>query len=103
MAGFDLCALAELMGLSSFQKTMRYAQPAPEHNREAVNSIVSAAEGNRRPKRDAGGADLENEMVTKSVTSENVRYSRECKSSTHTIDKVVLRGPVAQVDRAAVS
>jgi site-specific recombinase XerD len=44
MAGADLRTVAERMGHSSIQMTMRYAHLAPQHNRAAVDRLVSLAE-----------------------------------------------------------
>jgi site-specific recombinase XerD len=38
MAGVDLRTVAERMGHSSIQMTVRYAHLAPRHNREALTS-----------------------------------------------------------------
>jgi site-specific recombinase XerD len=40
MAGDDLRTVAELMGHSSIQMTMRYAHLVPQHNRAAVDQLV---------------------------------------------------------------
>ena len=61
MAGVDLRTVAELMGLSSIQMTMRYAHLAPHHNRAAVDRLVSVSE----PRRSRKSAIRENEVVTK--------------------------------------
>ena len=42
MARVDLRTVAELMGHSSIQMTMRYAHIAPQHNRAAVDRLVPA-------------------------------------------------------------
>ena len=39
MAGVDLRTVAELMGHSSVQMTMRYAHLALQHNRAAVDRL----------------------------------------------------------------
>jgi hypothetical protein len=44
MAGVDLPTVAELMGHSSIQMTKRYAHLAPQHNRAAVDRLVSLSE-----------------------------------------------------------
>jgi integrase len=67
MAGVDLRTVAELMGHSSIQMTMRYAHLAPQHNRAAVDRLVSVSE----PRQTRKAAKRENELVTKSVTSKN--------------------------------
>jgi site-specific recombinase XerD len=51
MAGVDLRTVAELMGHTSIQMTMRYAHLAPQHNRAAVDRLVPAKTGSRRQKR----------------------------------------------------
>jgi hypothetical protein len=71
MAGVDLRTVAGLMGHSSIQRTMRYAHLAPQHNRAAVDRLVPAKTGNRGQKRGSAAANGENELVAKSVTSEN--------------------------------
>jgi site-specific recombinase XerD len=68
MAGVDLRAVAELMGHSSIQMSMRYAHLAPLHNRTAVDRLVPAVKRSRRPKKGAKAAITENILVTKSVT-----------------------------------
>ena len=65
MAGVDLRTVAELMGHSSIQMTMRYAHLAPQHNRAAVDRLVSVRETRQTRK----AAKRANELVTKSVTS----------------------------------
>jgi integrase len=42
MAGVDIRTVAYLMGHSTIQMTMRYAHLAPEHNRDAVNRLISS-------------------------------------------------------------
>jgi hypothetical protein len=71
MAGVDLRTVAELMGRSSIQMTIRYAHLAPQHNRAAVDRLVPEKTGNRGPKRGSVAANVENEQVTQSVTCEN--------------------------------
>jgi len=94
MAGVDLRTVAELMGHSSIQMTMRYAHLAPQHNRAAVDRLVSLSDsqqattkGRRAPKR-------KNELVTKSVTSENRRSGSLQKSRNKSLNNSVLQ-PVA--------
>jgi site-specific recombinase XerD len=53
MAGIDIRTVAQLMGHSTIQMTMRYAHLAPEHTQAAVDRLVSSSNG----------------LVTKSVTS----------------------------------
>lgn len=69
MAGVDLRTVAELMGHSTIQMTMRYAHLAPQHNRAAVDRLVPVAKsgGAKKGRRTIAGG---NELVTKSVTSE---------------------------------
>lgn len=76
MAGVDLRTVAELMGHSSIQMTMRYAHLAPLHNRAAVDRLVPAVKRSRRPKKGTGAAKFENELVTKSVTSDKVNSEK---------------------------
>jgi integrase len=74
MAGVDLRTVAELMGHSSIQMTMRYAHLAPQHNRAAVDRLVPVSVTNRPAKKTGEkSAQSENELVTKSVTSKNRR------------------------------
>ena len=65
MAGVDLRTVAELMGHSSIQMTMRYAHLAPQHNRASVDRLVPVSE----PRRTRKAAKRESELVTQSVTS----------------------------------
>lgn len=51
MAGVDLRTVAELMGHSSIQMTMRYAHLAPQHNRAAVDRLVSLSEPRQAAKK----------------------------------------------------
>ena len=53
MAGVDIRTVAQLMGHSTIQMTMRYAHLAPEHTQAAVDRLVSPSQ----------------EVVTKSVTN----------------------------------
>ena len=69
MAGVDLRTVAELMGHSSIQMTMRYAHLAPQHNRAAVDRLVPFPD----PPRPAKTPRRDNELVTKSVTSKKWR------------------------------
>ncbi|MDR3414277.1 MAG: site-specific integrase [Formivibrio sp.] len=69
MAGVDLRTVAELMGHSSIQMTMRYAHLAPQHNRAAVDRLVPVSMSNRSAKKGAESVQRGNEVVTKSVTS----------------------------------
>jgi len=64
MAGVDIRTVAELMGHSGIQMTMRYAHLTPQHNRSAVDQLVSAA-----PAVVANPVLGEIEVMTKSVTS----------------------------------
>lgn len=45
MAGTDMRTVAELMGHSTIQVTMRYAHLAPEHTQAAVDRLVSSSNG----------------------------------------------------------
>lgn len=69
MAGVDLRTVAELMGHSNIQMTMRYAHLAPQHNRAAVDRLVPVAKPHRLLKKGGTAVKRENELVTKSVTS----------------------------------
>ena len=70
MAGVDLRTVAELMGHSSIQMTMRYAHLAPQHNRAAVDRLVRLPEPRQLAKKGGRTAKRGDELVTKSVTSE---------------------------------
>ena len=52
MAGVDIRTVAQLMGHSTIQMTMRYSHLAPEHNQAAVDRLVAPSQ----------------QLVTKSVT-----------------------------------
>ncbi len=62
MAGVDLRTVAQLMGHSTIQMTMRYSHLAPEHTQTAVERLVSFEQ-----------------LVTKSVTSKTARKKIERK------------------------
>jgi hypothetical protein len=68
MAGVDIRTVAELMGHSSIQMTMRYAHLAPQHNRAAVDRLVPVAKLSLGAKKGIGAVKGENKLVTKSVT-----------------------------------
>ncbi len=51
MVGVDLRTVAELMGHSSIQMTMRYAHLAPQHNRAAVDRLVSLSDSGEAVKK----------------------------------------------------
>lgn len=57
MAGTDIRTVAQRMGHSTIQMTMRYAHLAPEHTQTAVDRLVSSSKG----------------LVTKSATSKTRR------------------------------
>jgi site-specific recombinase XerD len=80
MAGVDLRTVAELMGHSSIQMTMRYAHLAPQHNRAAVDRLVPVAESRSATKpraRAANGKELVTKLVTrKNHSSESVQKNR---------------------------
>ena len=76
MAGVDIRTVAELMGHSTIQMTMRYAHLAPQHNRAAVDRLVSASLAVV-----AKTASGEKEVVTKSVTGTNRNSRPRSKSS----------------------
>jgi integrase len=69
MAGVDLRTVAELMGHSSIQMTMRYAHLAPQHNRAAVDRLVPAVRPNWASKKGNRAVVGGNKLVTKSVTN----------------------------------
>jgi len=52
MAGVELRTVAELIGHSSIQMTVRYAHLAPQHNRAAVDRLVPVLMSSRSAKRD---------------------------------------------------
>jgi hypothetical protein len=60
MAGVDIRTVAQLMGHSTIQMTMRYAHLAPEHTQSAVDRLVPSSEQ---------GLSTETEVSTKSATS----------------------------------
>jgi integrase len=68
MAGVDLRTVAELMGHSSIQMTMRYAHLAPQHNRAAVDRLVPVSKTGPAARRGTAAVSRENRLVTKSVT-----------------------------------
>lgn len=71
MAGVDLRTVAELMGHSSIQMTMRYAHLAPQHNRAAVDRLVSLSDSRATAAKSSNAPNRENELVIKSVTIQN--------------------------------
>lgn len=70
MAGVDLRTVAELMGHSSIQMTMRYAHLA-QHNRAAVDWLVRPSEPRQAAKKGKRAMKRGDELVTKSVTGKN--------------------------------
>jgi hypothetical protein len=76
MAGVDIRTVAELMGHSTIQMTMRYAHLAPQHNRAAVDRLVSASTVVV-----VKTVFCENKVVTKSVTSTNGNSRARSKTS----------------------
>jgi|WetSurMetagenome_2_1015567.scaffolds.fasta_scaffold431004_2 hypothetical protein len=75
MAGGGFRTLAEWMGLSSIQMTKRCAHLAPQHNRAAVDRVVSVSMSNRSAKEVGESVQRKTEVVTKSVTNRK-RVSR---------------------------
>ncbi len=69
MAGVDLRTVAEPIGHSSIQMTMRYAYLAPQNNLVTVDRLVPASKPGRVAKASTRAAWRESELVTKSVTS----------------------------------
>jgi site-specific recombinase XerD len=65
MAGVDIRTVAQLMGHSTIQMTMRYAHLAPEHNSAAVERLVGFTT--------RGRTEASDRLVTKSVTRESRR------------------------------
>jgi integrase len=90
MAGVDLRTVAELMGHSSIQMTMRYAHLAPQHNRAAVDRLVLVGKPHRVSKKSVTSVKRENELVTKSVTSRKrlSRVSAENQNNTSVNNKL---------------
>jgi len=80
MAGVDLRTVAELMGHSTIQMTMRYAHLAPQHNREAVDRLVPPASVSLRAKKVRETVTGEGKVVTKSVTSKNKSFAENAKN-----------------------
>lgn len=71
MAGVDIRTVAQLMGHSTIQMTMRYAHLAPEHNAAAVERLVGFGA--------AGRVEASGKLVTKSVTSKSKRAGKSLK------------------------
>lgn len=63
MAGVDIRTVAQLMGHSTIQMTMRYSHLAPEHSKSAVDRLVSSEQ-----------------VVTKSATGEMAGAENRSKS-----------------------
>jgi hypothetical protein len=82
MAGVDLRTVAELMGHSSIQMTMRYAHLAPQHNRAAVDRLVPLSEPRRAAKKSTRSAKRGNGLVTKSVTSRKKTFGWSSENQT---------------------
>lgn len=73
MAGVDLRTVAELMGHSSIQMTMRYAHLAPQHNRAAVDRLVPVSKPHQGVKKTARSV-RHRTLVTKSVTVQRAAF-----------------------------
>jgi integrase len=86
MAGVDLRTVAELMGHSSIQMTMRYAHLAPQHSRAAVDRLVPVAKPHRVSKKGVSTAKRENELVTKSVTIRKLPSTANAESRSKTFE-----------------
>ena len=71
MAGVDIRTVAQLMGHSTIQMTMRYAHLAPEHNQSAVDRLVPVA---------SKTVTTQNVTATKSATGQNDRRRQVEKS-----------------------
>jgi hypothetical protein len=71
MAGVDLRTVAELMEHGSIQMTMRYAHPAPRHNRVAIDRLVPVLIFNRSAKKDGELVQRETEVATQSAINRN--------------------------------
>ena len=91
MAGVDLRTVAELMGHSSVQMTMRYAHLAPQHNRAAVDRLVSVSMLNRSAKKGEKSSQSENGVVTKSVTGRKQVSSGVLKKQNNSNNSNVLQ------------
>jgi integrase len=63
MAGVDIRTVAQLLGHSTIQMTMRYSHLAPEHSQAAVNRLVSSG----------------NTTATKSATTQKGRSTKVAK------------------------
>jgi hypothetical protein len=87
MAGVDLRTVAELMGHSSIQMTMRYAHLAPQHNRAAADRLVPFSESRQARK----ATKRENELVTKSVTSKNRRSRNVAENRNNSFNNIALQ------------
>ncbi|MGB9145147.1 MAG: site-specific integrase [Acidobacteriaceae bacterium] len=87
MAGVDLRTVAELMGHSSIQMTMRYAHLAPQHNRAAVDRLVSVSE----PRKTRRAAKRKNELVTKAVTSKNTPSRQVAENLNKSLNNIDLQ------------
>ena len=71
MAGVDIRTVAQLMGHSTIQMTMRYAHLAPEHNSAAIERLV----GFKTP----GRVESSDRLVAKSVTGKSRRLGKSLK------------------------
>ncbi len=87
MAGVDLRTVAELMGHSSIQMTMRYAHLAPQHNRAAVDRLVSVSE----PRKTRRAAKRKNELVTKAVTSKTTPSRQVAENLNKSLNNIDLQ------------
>ena len=87
MAGVDLRTVAELMGNSSIQMTMRYAHLAPQHNRATVDRLVSLAE----PRQARKAAEPESELVTKSAASQKTSSRQAAEDRNKSLNNINLQ------------
>ncbi len=71
MAGVDIRTVAQLMGHSTIQMSMRYARLAPEHNSATIERLV----GFKTP----GRAESSDRVMTKSVTGKSRRPRKSLK------------------------
>lgn len=91
MAGVDLRTVAELMGHSSIQMTMRYAHLAPQHNRAAVDRLVSLSDSRQTATKSRRAPKRENKLVTQSVTSQNRPAESLQKNRNKSLDNINLQ------------
>jgi len=79
MEGVGIRTVAEPMGHSGVQTTMRCAHLAPRHNWAAVDRLVPAKTGDWGPKEGSVAANGEDELVTQSDTGENTSLDEKAR------------------------